>query len=80
MIEGRDIGAHDLISDLKERGLQVVLASSAPEDELEPGVDTVVVMSGGWSKQELREAGATAIFESVDELREGLDEVGLSRY
>ena len=43
------------------------------------GVDTVAVMSGGWSKQELREAGATAVFESVDELRGRLDEVGLSR-
>jgi HAD superfamily hydrolase (TIGR01549 family) len=130
-------GAHDLISDLKERGLRVVLASSAPEDELDhylelldardladawttkddveatkpapdlvraaldkagtenalmigdtrwdieaaakAGVETVALMSGGWSKQELREAGAAAVFESVDELRERLDEVGLSR-
>ncbi len=36
-------------------------------------------MTGGWSKQELREAGAVAIFESVEELRGRLDEVGLSR-
>jgi HAD superfamily hydrolase (TIGR01549 family) len=130
-------GAHDLITDLKERGLRVVLASSSPEDELDQylelldvrdladawttkddveatkpapdlvraaldkagtenalmigdtrwdieaaakaGIETVAVMSGGWSKQELREAGAAAIFESVDELRERLDEVGLSR-
>ena len=28
-------GAHDLIADLKERGLRVVLASSSPEDELD---------------------------------------------
>jgi HAD superfamily hydrolase (TIGR01549 family) len=130
-------GAHELIEDLTDRGLQVVLASSSPQDELDhylelldardladawttkddveqtkpapdlvraalgkagtekalmigdtrwdieaaakAGVETVAVMTGGWSKQELREAGAAAVFESVDELREGLDEVGLSR-
>jgi beta-phosphoglucomutase-like phosphatase (HAD superfamily) len=32
------------------------------------------VMTGGWSNQELREAGAAAVFESVDELRRRLDE------
>jgi HAD superfamily hydrolase (TIGR01509 family) len=130
-------GAHELIADLKERGLTVVLASSSPEDELDhyldlldardladawttkddveatkpapdliqaalekaatesalmigdtrwdieaaakAGVETVALMTGGWSKQELREAGATAIFESVEDLRGRLDEVGLSR-
>ena len=127
-------GAHDLIVDLKERGMRVVLASSSPKDELEhylelldaedladawttkddveatkpapdlvraalekagvdadravmvgdtrwdveaaakAGVETLCVMNGGWSKQELREAGAAAVFESVDELRRRLDE------
>jgi HAD superfamily hydrolase (TIGR01509 family) len=38
------------------------------------GVETACVMTGGWSAQELREAGAVAVFESVDELRERLDE------
>jgi phosphoglycolate phosphatase-like HAD superfamily hydrolase len=37
------------------------------------GVETVAVMTGGWSKEELLEAGAAAVFESVDELRERLD-------
>jgi HAD superfamily hydrolase (TIGR01509 family) len=37
------------------------------------GVETACVMTGGWSAQELREAGAVAVFESVDELRERLD-------
>jgi HAD superfamily hydrolase (TIGR01549 family) len=130
-------GAHELIEDLKDRGLQVVLASSSPQDELDhylelldardladawttkedvertkpapdlvraaldkagtetalmigdtrwdieaaakAGIETAAVMTGGWSKQELREAGAVAVFESVDELRKRLDEVGLSR-
>jgi HAD superfamily hydrolase (TIGR01509 family) len=127
--------AHELIAELKDRGLQVVLASSSPRDELEryldlldareladawttkddveatkpapdlilaalekaqtesavlvgdtpwdveaaskAGVETLCVITGGWSKQELREAGAIAVFESVDELRQRLDETPL---
>ena len=123
-------GSRELISDLKERGVTVVLASSSPEDELDhylelldardladawttkddvestkpeadlvnaaldkagtrnavmvgdtrwdveaaakAGVETACVLTGGWSAQELREAGAAAVFESVDELRERL--------
>ena len=128
-------GGRELIAELKDRGLQVVLASSSPKDELEryldlleareladawttkddvdatkpapdlilaalekaqaesavlvgdtpwdveaaskTGVETVCVITGGWSKQELREAGAIAVFESVDELRRRLDETPL---
>ena len=128
-------GAHELIAELKSRGLRVVLASSSPEDELEhyldlldardladawttkedvertkpapdlvraalneagtesaimvgdtrwdveaarqAGIETLAVITGGWSKQELREAGAAAVFESVDELRRRLDETPL---
>jgi HAD superfamily hydrolase (TIGR01509 family) len=125
-------GAHDLIMQLKDRGLRVVLASSSPKDELDhylgllaardladawttkddvektkpapdlvlaalekagtqdavmigdtrwdieaaaqAGLDTIAVITGGWSKQELLEAGAVAVFESVEELRQRLDE------
>ena len=128
-------GSHELISDLKERGLRVVLASSSPQDELDhylelldareladawttkddveatkpapdlvqaalekagtgsavmvgdtrwdveaaakAGVETICVLTGGWSKQELLDAGAVVVFESVDELRERLDETPL---
>jgi HAD superfamily hydrolase (TIGR01509 family) len=128
-------GAHELIAELKDRGLQVVLASSSPWDELEryldlldareladawttkddveatkpepdlilaalekaqtesavmvgdtpwdvkaasrAGVETLCVITGGWSKQELREAGAIAVFESVHELRQRLEETPL---
>jgi HAD superfamily hydrolase (TIGR01549 family) len=125
-------GAHELIADLKERGLTVVLASSSPQDELDhylelldareladdwttkddveatkpapdlvraalgkagtesaamigdtgwdveaaakTRVETVCVMTGGWSEQELREAGAVSVFESVGDLRAHLAE------
>jgi HAD superfamily hydrolase (TIGR01509 family) len=43
------------------------------------GVDTVCVMTGGSSEQELLDAGAVAVFDSVDELRNRLEEIGLSR-
>ena len=125
-------GSRELISDLRQRGLTVVLASSSPQKELDhylelldareladawttkddveatkpapdlvhaaldkagtdsavmvgdtkwdieaaakAGVETVCVLTGGWSAQELREAGASAVLESVDELRERLGE------
>jgi HAD superfamily hydrolase (TIGR01549 family) len=38
------------------------------------GVETICVITGGWSAQELRDAGAIAVFESVEELRRRLDE------
>jgi HAD superfamily hydrolase (TIGR01509 family) len=128
-------GAHELIADLKDRGLTVVLASSSPEDELghylelldareladawttkddveqtkpapdlvraalakaetedavmigdtrwdveaaaKAGIETICVVTGGWSEQELREAGAVAVFDSVDDLRQRVDETPL---
>ena len=42
------------------------------------GVATICVMTGGFSEQELREAGAVAVFESIDELRTRLDETPLA--
>lgn len=41
------------------------------------GVDTLAVMTGGFSEQELRDAGAVDVFESVAELCERLDETAL---
>jgi HAD superfamily hydrolase (TIGR01549 family) len=38
------------------------------------GIETVCLITGGWSEQELRDAGAAAVFESVDDLRSRLDE------
>jgi HAD superfamily hydrolase (TIGR01549 family) len=41
------------------------------------GVETICVVTGGFSDQELREAGAAAVFESIEELRGRLDETPL---
>ncbi len=129
--------ARDLVAELKERGLAVVLASSAKKHELDhyvdvldvrdladdwtsaadveatkpdpdlvraalekagtrdavmvgdtgwdceaaakAGIETVAVMTGGWSRAELREAGAAAVFESIEELIERLDDTPLAR-
>ena len=41
------------------------------------GVETVAVLTGGFSEGELRDAGASLVFGSVAELRERLDETPL---
>jgi HAD superfamily hydrolase (TIGR01549 family) len=38
------------------------------------GIATVTVVTGGFSEQELRDAGAACVYESVEELRRHLDE------
>ena len=43
------------------------------------GLETVAVRTGGFSDQELREAGASQVFGSIQELRQGLDETSLGR-
>lgn len=129
-------GARELIVDLKDRGLEVVLASSAKVQEAEHYLDlldarelvdawttsddveqtkpspdlvsaalgklgtetgvmlgdtpwdieaagkldvpTIAVLTGGFSEAELRDAGAVAVFESVQQLRARIDETPLS--
>jgi HAD superfamily hydrolase (TIGR01549 family) len=39
------------------------------------GLDTVCVVTGGFSEQELRDAGAAAVFDSIESLRDRLDVV-----
>jgi len=128
-------GARELMVDLRERGHEVVLASSAIDEHLQSfldklqarelaqswttkddverskpdpdlvaaalakadgdeaimvgdtpwdveaarraGVETICVITGGFAEQELRDAGALSVFESVDELRVRLDETPL---
>ncbi|HZA90694.1 MAG TPA: HAD family hydrolase [Solirubrobacterales bacterium] len=41
------------------------------------GIETVAVLTGGFSEQELRDAGAVAVFESVAQLRDGLERTPL---
>jgi HAD superfamily hydrolase (TIGR01549 family) len=43
------------------------------------GLETVCVITGGWSEQELRDHGATSVFDSLVGLRKHLDETPLGR-
>jgi HAD superfamily hydrolase (TIGR01509 family) len=42
------------------------------------GVETICLITGGWSRQELVDAGAVAVYESIAELRQDLDRTPLS--
>jgi HAD superfamily hydrolase (TIGR01509 family) len=39
------------------------------------GLQTICVITGGWSAQELRDCGAAAVYESIEDLRQSLDEL-----
>jgi HAD superfamily hydrolase (TIGR01549 family) len=41
------------------------------------GVETIAVLTGGFSEEELREAGAMAVFKSIEELRQRLSDTPL---
>jgi HAD superfamily hydrolase (TIGR01509 family) len=41
------------------------------------GVETIAVLTGGFSEEELLDAGAIAVFESIEELRQRLSETPL---
>jgi HAD superfamily hydrolase (TIGR01509 family) len=43
------------------------------------GLETVAVLTGGFSEAELEDAGAVAVYRSIDELRESLDRTPLCR-
>ena len=128
-------GARELIVDLRDRGVTVILASSAKANEVDhyldlldardladgwttsadveetkpapdlvraaldkagtedavmvgdttwdveaaarAGIDTIAVLTGGFAADELREAGAAQVFESIAELRERMGETAL---
>jgi HAD superfamily hydrolase (TIGR01509 family) len=128
-------GARALMEDLRDRGAQIVLASSAKQDEVDhyldlldargladgwtssadveatkpdpdlvlaaldklgtkdavmigdstwdcqaakaAGIKSIAVLTGGFSSEELEEAGASQVFESIDALRQALDETPL---
>lgn len=60
---------------------QGVMVGDTPWDvraAAQADVPTVAVLTGGFSAAELREAGATNVFESLDELRERLEETPLA--
>jgi len=59
---------------------QAVLVGDSPWDCIaakKAGVETLGVLTGGFSEEELREADAVAVFDSIVELRERLDETPL---
>ncbi len=59
-------------------GAEAVMIGDSPWDvraASKAGVPTVAVLTGGFSRDELAEAGARAVFESVAELRGALDSV-----
>jgi HAD superfamily hydrolase (TIGR01549 family) len=77
--------APDLVHAALERSgapdeLPVIMIGDTPWDieaAQAAGVSTLAVVTGGFSAQELREAGAWAVYESVAELEERLDETPL---
>jgi HAD superfamily hydrolase (TIGR01549 family) len=82
-----DVEATKPAPDLVEAALekagteQAVMVGDTPWDvkaASAAGVPTVCVITGGFSYAELQEAGAAAVYESVEELREKLDETPLS--
>lgn len=42
------------------------------------GLDTIAVLTGGFSEAELREAGALVVYSSIEDLRRSLDETPLA--
>jgi HAD superfamily hydrolase (TIGR01509 family) len=38
------------------------------------GIETVAVLTGGFSEAELKDAGAVAVYQSIDELRQSIDQ------
>ncbi len=54
-------------------------SDDAERSKPEPDLPTIAVRTGGFSVEELTEAGATRVFESLRELREDLDDTLLAR-
>jgi HAD superfamily hydrolase (TIGR01509 family) len=73
----------DLVHAAREKagGGDAVMVGDTPWDckaAAGAGVQTIAVLTGGFAESELREAGAAAVFESIDELRERLDSTALA--
>jgi HAD superfamily hydrolase (TIGR01549 family) len=74
--------APDLVEVALERigGGQAVMVGDSTWDckaAARAGVETVAVLTGGFSDQELREAGAVDVFDSIDDLRRRLSDTPL---
>jgi HAD superfamily hydrolase (TIGR01509 family) len=76
--------APDLVSAAVEKaggGAAVMVGDSTWDCEAagRAGVETIGVLTGGFSEQELRDAGAACVFERLDDLQRRVDETPLSR-
>jgi len=74
--------APDLVEAAREKagGGDAVMVGDTPWDveaAARADVETIAVVTGGFAEAELTEAGACAVFESVEELRQRLDETPL---
>ena len=66
----------------KAGGDDGVMVGDSPYDCEAAGrarIDTIAVLTGGFSEQELLDAGAAQVFRSIDELRETLGSTALAR-
>ncbi len=64
----------------KAGGGDAVMVGDTPWDvkaATRAGVETIAVLTGGFAEAELRDAGACAVFESIEELRQRLGETPL---
>ncbi len=64
----------------KAGGGDAVMVGDTPWDvkaAARAGVETIAVLTGGFAEAELRDAGACAVFESIEELRQRLGETPL---
>ena len=74
----------DLVETAREKagGGDAVMVGDTPWDvkaAARAEVETIAVLTGGFAEAELREAGACAVFESIDELRQRIGETPLGR-
>jgi HAD superfamily hydrolase (TIGR01549 family) len=62
----------------RERAVMIGDSRWDVEAAANAGLQTICVLTGGWSKQELAVSGASCVFESLVELRERLDETPIA--
>src|SRR5919197_5401323 len=75
--------APDLVEAAREKagGGEAVMVGDTPWDvkaAKRAGIETITVLTGGFSEAELSDAGACAVFESIQDLREGRAETPLA--
>jgi HAD superfamily hydrolase (TIGR01509 family) len=72
---------HAALEKVGGRAEEAVMVGDTPWDVAaakRAGVATIAVLTGGFAREELLDAGAVAVFESVAELRQELDGTALS--